>query len=55
MLGEVVKQWRPGMGYVRSVFINSAAYGERRIGYTGWLKGETHYPEYIDIHPLSIA
>ena len=55
MLGEVVKQWRPGMGYVRSVFINSAAYGERRIGYTGWLKGETHYPEYIDIHPLAIA
>jgi len=55
MLGEVVREWRPGMGYVCSVFINSAAYGERRIGYTGWLKGETHYPEYIDIHPLAIA
>jgi hypothetical protein len=51
MLGEVIKQWKPGLGYVNSVFIQSAAYGERRIGYTGWLRGEDRYPDYIALHP----
>jgi hypothetical protein len=51
MLGEVIKQWKPGNGYVNSIFIQSTAYGERRIGYTGWLRGEVYYPEYLDLHP----
>jgi len=50
-LGEVVRRWHSGLGYVNSVYIQSAAYGERRIGYCGWLRDEVHYPEYLDLHP----
>jgi len=51
MLSEVVRSWRSCYGYVGSVYISTPAYGERRIGYVGWLNGEMHYPEYSDIHP----
>ena len=53
MLGKVIREWRPGMGYVNSVYIQSAAYGERRIGYSGWLKDEVYYPDYSSLHPIS--
>jgi len=52
-LGEVVRRWRPGLGYVNSVYIQSAAYGERRIGYCGWLKDEVYYPDYSTLHAIS--
>jgi len=51
MLCEVVGSWRTGYGYVSGVFISSPAYGERRIGYVGWLREEIHYPDYQDLHP----
>jgi len=50
MLDEVVRKWRPGMGYVNSVYIQSPAYGERRIGYCGWLRSEVFYPDYLALH-----
>jgi hypothetical protein len=52
-LGAVIRQWRPGLGYVNSVYIQSAAYGERRIGYCGWLRDEVYYPDYSSLHPIS--
>lgn len=51
-LGEVVRSWRPGFGYVNGVYIQSTAYGERRIGYVGWLKGEERYPDYDALHSV---
>jgi len=52
-LGEVVRRWHSGLGYVNSIYIQSPAYGERRIGYSGWLKDEVHYPDYSSLHPIS--
>ena len=53
MLDKIIREWRPGLGYVNSVYIQSPAYGERRIGYSGWLKDEVHYPDYCSLHPIS--
>jgi len=53
MLDKVIREWCPGLGYVNSVYISSAAYGERRIGYCGWLRDEVHYPDYSSLHPIS--
>jgi len=55
MLDKVVRSWEPGLGYVNSVFIQSAAFGERRIGYSGWLSREVFYPDYQELHPFTIA
>jgi len=55
MLDKIVREWRPGMGYVNSVYIHSPAYGERRIGYCGWLSGEVYYPDYQELHPYSVT
>jgi len=52
-LGEVVRRWHSGLGYVNSIYIQSPAYGERRIGYSGWLKDEVYYPDYSSLHPIS--
>ena len=52
-LSEVIRRWRPGLGYVNSIYIQSAAYGDRRIGYVGWLKDEVYYPDYSSLHPVS--
>jgi len=54
MLREVIGVWRPCYGYVNGVFISSPAYGERRIGYCGWLREEDHYPSYQDLHPYIV-
>jgi len=53
MLDKIIREWRPGLGYVNSVYIQSPAYGERRIGYSGWLKDEVYYPDYSSLHPIS--
>jgi len=50
MLDKVIRAWCPAYGYVNSVYIQSPAYGERRIGYCGWLRDEIHYPTYEDMH-----
>jgi hypothetical protein len=55
MLDKVIRTWSPNLGYVNSVFIQSPAYGERRIGYCGWLKDEVRYPDYSSLHPTSGA
>jgi hypothetical protein len=49
-LDEVIRGWHSGLGYVNSVFIQSSAYGERRIGWSGWLRGEVYYPDYQALH-----
>lgn len=49
-LDSVVRVWQPGWGYHNAIYISSPAYGERRIGYCGWLKGEERYPSYADLH-----
>jgi hypothetical protein len=51
MLDKVIRTWHPSLGYVNSVFIQSPAYGDRRIGYCGWLRGEVYYPSYQELHP----
>ena len=53
MLGEVVRSWRVGYGYVNGVYISTPAHGERRIGFVGWLRDEIHYPDYSSLHPIS--
>jgi len=53
MLSEIVGSWRVGYGYVNGVYINTPSYGERRIGYVGWLREEIHYPNYSSLHPIS--
>jgi hypothetical protein len=53
MLSEIVGSWRVCYGYVNGVYINAPAYGERRIGYVGWLREEIHYPDYSSLHPIS--
>jgi len=55
MLCEIVGSWRVGYGYVNGVYISTPAYGERRIGYVGWLREEIHYPDYSSLHPISGA
>lgn len=49
-LDSVIREWKPGYGYVNGVYISTPAYGERRIGYVGWLKGEERYPTYAELH-----
>jgi hypothetical protein len=51
-LDEVIRGWHSGLGYINSVFIQSSAYGERRIGWCGWLRGEVYYPDYQALHIL---
>jgi hypothetical protein len=51
-LDEVIRGWHSGLGYINSVFIQSSAYGERRIGWCGWLRGEVYYPDYQSLHIL---
>ncbi len=55
MLDQVIRGWTPNLGYVNSVYIQSAAYGERRIGYCGWLRDEIRYPDYSTLHSISGA
>jgi len=55
MLSQVVGSWRAGYGYVGGVYISTPAYGERRIGFVGWLRGEDRYPDYSLLHPISGA
>lgn len=50
LLSDVVRSWEPSFGYVSRVFISTIAYGERCIGYAGWLRGETRFPSYSAIH-----
>ena len=50
-LYDIIRSWRPGLGYVNGIFIPSPGGGERRIGYCGWLKGEERYPTYAELHP----
>ena len=52
MLDKTIRSWCPTLGYVNSVYIQSPAYGERRIGYCGWLRGEVYYPDYQELHPF---
>ncbi len=55
MLDKIVREWRPCLGYVNSVYIQSPAHGERRIGYCGWLREEVFYPDYSTLHSISGA
>lgn len=48
-LDNLVSNWQPRLGYVQSVFIYSPAYGERRIGYVGWLREEKVWASTFDI------
>jgi len=50
-LYDVVRSWKPGLGYVNSIYIRSGSGDERRIGYCGWLRGEERYPTYAELHP----
>lgn len=50
VLLSVVSHWRQGMGYKQSIVISTAAYGERKIGEWGWLKGWEVFPDYAGVH-----
>lgn len=52
MLQVLVNQWAVGDGYKKPIYIRSEAYGERKIGEWGWLKGWKVFPKYRDVHPL---
>lgn len=49
-LDQIVRGWRAGNGYVNRVSISSPGFGERFIGFVGWLKGEERYPSYQEVH-----
>lgn len=53
-LGEVllavVREFPSGCGYKRPIVISSAAYGDREIGWWGWLKDEMTFPDFAQIH-----
>lgn len=47
-----VRDWKPEMGWVRSIEIETPAYGRRRIGYFGWVNGETRYISRMELFAL---
>ena len=53
LLLDVVTNWKAGIGYKRPIVIKSTAYGERVIGQYGWLKGETVFPNWEQLHPFA--
>jgi hypothetical protein len=47
-----VENWKPEMGWVRPIEIETKCFGTRRIGYFGWLKGETRYVSAMNLFAL---
>ena len=47
-LFRLVREWTPRLGYVSRVTISTPAYGERTIGYTGWLRGEARHASWAE-------
>ena len=48
----IVGEWQPSCGFKRPIEIQSAAYGIRKIGEWGWLKGEFIAPDFAQLHAI---
>lgn len=48
----IVEKWTPELGWIRPIEIETPAYGRRRIGYFGWLNGESKYISAMELFAL---
>lgn len=48
----LVREWKPSCGFKRPIEISSTAYGIRKIGEWGWLKGEFIAPNFAQLHAI---
>ena len=52
LLMDITREWSPDMGWMRPVMMVTKGSGPRRIGWFGWLKGESKYVSAMELFRL---